>query len=105
VMPWPEDDLWKIRKAVHPHISPFRDDGKTSGAPTWIWSVVVDGRKSLPTSTSLSTRDKQRSSLPVGLRARSLTEPGQMSGLPVSTLCVHSCRLVSLCPLEPTSYR
>ena len=46
MMPWPEDDLWKIRKAVHPHISPFRDDGKTCGAPTWIWSVAVDGRKS-----------------------------------------------------------
>lgn len=25
------------------HISPFRDDGKTYGTPTWIWSVVVDG--------------------------------------------------------------
>ena len=24
------------------HISPFRDDGKTYGTPTWIWSVVVD---------------------------------------------------------------
>lgn len=25
------------------HISPFREDGKTYGTPTWIWSVVVDG--------------------------------------------------------------
>jgi len=24
-------------------ISPFREDGKTYGTPTWIWSVVVDG--------------------------------------------------------------
>jgi hypothetical protein len=24
------------------HISPFREDGKTYGTPTWIWSVVVD---------------------------------------------------------------
>ena len=23
-------------------VSPFRDDGKTYGTPTWIWSVVVD---------------------------------------------------------------
>lgn len=26
------------------HIAPFRADGVTSGTPTWIWSVVVDGR-------------------------------------------------------------
>lgn len=26
------------------HISPFRADGVTYGTPTWIWSVVVDGR-------------------------------------------------------------
>ena len=25
------------------HIAPFRDDGKTYGTLTWIWSVVVDG--------------------------------------------------------------
>jgi hypothetical protein len=25
------------------HISPLREDGKTYGTPTWIWSVVVDG--------------------------------------------------------------
>ena len=24
------------------HISPFREDGRTYGTPTWIWSVVVD---------------------------------------------------------------
>jgi hypothetical protein len=24
------------------HISPFREDGKTYGTPTWIWSVVAD---------------------------------------------------------------
>ena len=26
------------------HIAPFRADGATYGTPTWIWSVVVDGR-------------------------------------------------------------
>ncbi|MCJ1711159.1 DUF2255 family protein [Clavibacter michiganensis subsp. phaseoli] len=24
-------------------MSPFREDGRTYGTPTWIWSVVVDG--------------------------------------------------------------
>jgi hypothetical protein len=24
-------------------VAPFREDGKTYGMPTWIWSVVVDG--------------------------------------------------------------
>lgn len=26
------------------HVAPFRADGVTYGTPTWIWSVVVDGR-------------------------------------------------------------
>ncbi|MCA4131656.1 DUF2255 family protein [Arthrobacter sp. M4] len=26
------------------HIAPFRADGVTYGTPTWIWSVVVEGR-------------------------------------------------------------
>jgi hypothetical protein len=26
------------------HIAPLRADGLTMGTPTWIWSVVVDGR-------------------------------------------------------------
>jgi hypothetical protein len=26
------------------HVAPFRADGSTYGTPTWIWSVVVDGR-------------------------------------------------------------
>ena len=26
------------------HIAPFRAGGATYGTPTWIWSVVVDGR-------------------------------------------------------------
>jgi hypothetical protein len=39
---WPKDELRKIVEADDLHISPFREDGKTYGTPTWIWSVVVD---------------------------------------------------------------
>lgn len=39
---WSEEDLRKIAETDDLHISPFRDDGKTYGTPTWIWSVVVD---------------------------------------------------------------
>lgn len=38
---WAKDELRKIAEADDLHISPFRDDGKTYGTPTWIWSVVV----------------------------------------------------------------
>jgi len=37
------EDLKQIDKADDLHISPFREDGKTYGTPTWIWEVVVDG--------------------------------------------------------------
>ena len=40
---WAQDELSKIAKADDLHIAPFREDGKTYGPPTWIWSVVVDG--------------------------------------------------------------
>lgn len=40
---WPKDELRKITAADDLHIAPFRDDGKTCGTPTWIWSVAVDG--------------------------------------------------------------
>lgn len=39
---WPKDELHKIAAADDLHIAPFRDDGKTYGTPTWIWSVAVD---------------------------------------------------------------
>jgi len=39
---WPKGELSKISPTDDLHISPFRDDGKTYGTPTWIWSVVVD---------------------------------------------------------------
>jgi hypothetical protein len=41
--PWPKDELDKIAAADDLHIAPFREDGKTHGTPTWIWSVAVDG--------------------------------------------------------------
>jgi hypothetical protein len=40
---WSEDELRKIAEADDLHIAPFREDGKTYGTPTWIWSVMVDG--------------------------------------------------------------
>jgi hypothetical protein len=40
---WRKDKLNKIAAADDLHISPLREDGKTYGTPTWIWSVAVDG--------------------------------------------------------------
>jgi hypothetical protein len=40
---WPKDELRNIADTDDLHVSPLRDDGKTYGTPTWIWSVVVDG--------------------------------------------------------------
>lgn len=40
---WSKDQLEKIALTDDLHIAPYRNDGKTYGTPTWIWSVVVDG--------------------------------------------------------------
>ena len=40
---WLKRELQGISKTDDLHISPLREDGKTYGTPTWIWSVVVDG--------------------------------------------------------------
>jgi hypothetical protein len=40
---WKENELERIAETDDLHIAPFRDDAKTFGTPTWIWSVVVDG--------------------------------------------------------------
>ena len=40
---WSENELRRIAETDDLHISPFREDSKTYGTPTWIWSVVVDG--------------------------------------------------------------
>ncbi len=39
---WLQDELSRIAAADDLHIAPLRDDGKTYGTPTWIWSVAVD---------------------------------------------------------------
>jgi hypothetical protein len=41
---WDEVILQEIAQTDDLHIAPFREDGVTIGTPTWIWSVVVDGR-------------------------------------------------------------
>lgn len=34
----------QVQGANHPPSgTPFREDGKTYGKPTWMWAVVVDG--------------------------------------------------------------
>jgi hypothetical protein len=40
---WPTQELQEIVEADDLHIAPFRDDGKSHGTPTWIWSVAVEG--------------------------------------------------------------
>lgn len=40
---WKQDQLDRIVAADDLRISPFRDDGKTYGTPTWIWCVQVGG--------------------------------------------------------------
>lgn len=42
-MSWTPAELKKIAAVDDLHIAPLREDGKTFGTPTWIWSVVVDG--------------------------------------------------------------
>lgn len=39
---WNNEELGRIAATDDLHISPFREDGKTYGTPTWIWSVVLD---------------------------------------------------------------
>lgn len=39
---WSKGELRKIGETDDLHISPFREDGKRYGTPTWIWSVVVE---------------------------------------------------------------
>ena len=38
---WSKSELHKIAESDDLHISPFREDSKTYGTPTWIWSVEV----------------------------------------------------------------
>lgn len=38
------DEIQSIASADDFKIAPFREDGKTYGTPTWIWSVSVDNK-------------------------------------------------------------
>ena len=40
---WPSDIIGRLAASDDLHVAPFREDGRTPGTPTWIWSVVVDG--------------------------------------------------------------
>ena len=40
---WVKEELERIAAADDLHVAPFREDGKTYGTLTWIWSVVVGG--------------------------------------------------------------
>ena len=39
---WMEEELPAIAEADDLHIAPLREDGRTYGTPTWIWSVAVE---------------------------------------------------------------
>jgi len=41
---WASEQLDAIASSDDFHVSPYRDDGTTPGTPTWIWSVIVEGR-------------------------------------------------------------
>ena len=43
MMEWSPDKLKVNAEADDLHIAPLRDDGRTYGTPTWIWSVAVNG--------------------------------------------------------------
>ncbi|MGW1024241.1 DUF2255 family protein [Streptomyces sp. NPDC002577] len=40
---WDQAQLRGLAAADDLHISPYREDGRTYGTPTWIWSVVACG--------------------------------------------------------------
>src|SRR5579862_6266641 len=40
---WTKERLHEIATRDDLYIAPFREDGTTTGTPSWIWSVVVDG--------------------------------------------------------------
>lgn len=42
-MTWTPEELSRIAQADDFRIAPYREDGKTPGTPTFIWSVVTDG--------------------------------------------------------------
>lgn len=51
-----KEDLQKINDADDLKISPFREDGKTYGTPTWIWEVVVNDELFVRAYNGISSR-------------------------------------------------
>ena len=42
-MPWNPELLHRIDAADDLKIAPYHPDGQTTGTPTWIWEVALDG--------------------------------------------------------------
>jgi len=59
---WDQAEPRKITQADGLHIAPFREDGKTYGTPTWIWSVAVDGELYVRAYNGRSSRWRARPS-------------------------------------------
>jgi len=55
-MGWSDADLERFAATDDLHIAPFREDGRTPGTPTWIWSVVVDDGLYVRAYTGLGSR-------------------------------------------------
>lgn len=53
---WQTEQLKAFATADDFRMSPFYSDGKTYGTPTWIWSVVVDGRLYVRAWNGLNSR-------------------------------------------------
>ena len=53
---WDQDELRAIARADDLHVAPFREDGRTYGTPTWIWSVTVDGELDVRAYNGRSSR-------------------------------------------------
>ena len=75
---WDQDVLRKIAEADDLRIAPFREDGKTYGAPTWIWSVAVDGELYVRAYNGQSSRWRQAA---VRQKAGRITAAGMTTGV------------------------
>ena len=72
---WSQDELRRIAETDDLHIAPFRQDGRTYGTPTWIWSVVVDGELYVRAYNGTSSRWYQAARLQ---QAGRITAAGNM---------------------------
>lgn len=81
---WPKDELRRIAETDEPHISPFREDGKTFGTPTRIWSVVVDGALYVRSYNGKSGRWHQAATKQKGGRVSAAGLTKEVSFEPVS---------------------